>query len=235
MAADTEPLDIAYARSMKNHPYGTALYTPLPFRTFHPGSCGYFDHNGSWNPVADLSSPDLISSTPYSPVPETLSRAPPETVFQWGPKISSSTKAQKLSLEAGISATVAAALPADVGAWYHFSSVKEGGAVLLTKAPLRHERFYYESPFKGWVRENAAKLVETRKEVLEHGLWIVTSTWSTQECAINVWNGAGKGVNVGFKTGIVGIGELAPAGEWWEDGRDGGWIKAKAVDVSLVH
>lgn len=162
---------------------------------------------------------------------EELHRAAPETAWQWGPKLSATTQARRLGAEAGISAGLAAVLPVDLGAWYNFTAIKEGGAVLLTKAPVRHERFYYESPFKAWVRDNAAGLVAKREEVLEFGLWIVTSTWTTDECAINVWNGVGKGVNVGFKTGVVEIGELAPAGEWWEDGSDAGWIRAKAFDV----
>lgn len=124
-------------------------------------------------------------------------------------------------------------VPVDVGAWYIFESVKEGGAVLLTKGEVRHERFYYESPFKDWVRDNAVELAKKRKEVLEYGLWVITSTWVADECAINAWSGAGRGVSVGFKAGVVEIGELAPSGEWWEDGRDGGWIRAKALKVSL--
>ena len=234
MSITTQPLDLSYAKCMKNHPYGTALYTPLPFRHFHPGSCGYFDVHGSWNPIADLSGPRTLSSQGYSPVPEELHRAPPEAAVHWGPKISETTRARRLGAEAGISAAWATVLPVDLGAWYSFSSVKEGGAVLLTKAPVRHDRFYYESPFKAWVRQNAAGLVVKRKELLQCGLWVVTSTWTTDECAINVWNGVGKGVNVGFKTGVVELGELAPSGEWWEDGSDAGWIRAKALEVGSM-
>lgn len=105
--------------------------------------------------------------------------------------------------------------------------------MLLTKALVKHEMSYYESPLKAWIRENAAVLIAKRNEILEFGLWIVTSTWTTEECAINVWNWVGKEVNVGFKTCVVEIGELAPSGEWWLDGQDGGWIKAKALDVSF--
>lgn len=77
-------------------------------------------------------------------------------------------------------------------------------------------------------------LIEKRNEVIEYGLWIVTSTWSAEECAINVWNEAGKGVGVGFKSSAVGFGELAPSGDWYVDGQDGGWLKVKAEEVSLV-
>lgn len=127
MSTGAQPLDLTYTRYMKNHPYGTALYTPLPFRIFHPGSCGYFDAHGSWNPIVDLSDPSLLSSHGFSAVPEELHRAPPESVFQWGPKISENTNAQKVSFNAGISAGLAAALPVGIGTWYKFSSSRRIG------------------------------------------------------------------------------------------------------------
>ncbi|TAQ87224.1 hypothetical protein B7494_g4456 [Chlorociboria aeruginascens] len=228
MAPNSKLLDIAYAEHMKNHPFGTALYTPQAYRLFHPGCVGYFDSNGSWNPIADLSSSDTMATTEYTPVVEQLERAPPETSIHWGPKISSKTKAQKVSLKVGLSAAVASAIPLDIGARYHFSSEDEGGAILLTKSPVRHEKYYYESPFKDWVRDNATLLITKRREILEHGLWIVTSTWSSEECAINVWNDAGHGVGVAFKSSAVGFGELAPSGDWFEDAQDEGWLKVKA-------
>jgi hypothetical protein len=234
MAPNSKALDLAYANFMKNHPFGTALYTPQPYGLFHPGSVGYFDSNGSWNPIVDLSSPEDLAELGYTPVAERLKRAPSEKSIQWGPKISSKTKAQKLGLKAAVSAAVATAIPADIGAWYRFTAQEGGGAVLLTKAPLRHEKYYYESPFKGWLRDNATLLLEKRKEILEYGLWIVTSTWSTEECAINVWSEAEHGVGVGFKSSAVGFGEVAPSGDWYEDGQDGGWLKVKAEKVKVL-
>jgi hypothetical protein len=217
---------------MRNHPYGTALYTPLPARRFYPGICGYFDANGSWNPVADLSNPVLLASQGYGPAREKLQRAPLETNIEWGPKASENVKARKIELSAGISSTIAAAMPAELAAWYNFSTSMSGGAILLTIPPVTHERFYYESPFKAWIRENAEALIKRRNEILEFGLWIVTSTWSTSECAINVWDESRKGVNVGFNTSVVAVGELGPAGVWQANVKNGGWVKYKAANVS---
>ena len=217
---------------MRKHPYGTALYNPLPARLFHPGSCGYFDSLGAWNPVTDLSLPTLLSTDGYSPVPEQLQAAPTDSSPHWGPKVSDSTVARKVELSAGISAAAATVLPADLGAWYAFESSKGHGAVLLTAPPVTHQRFYHESPFKGWVRENAAKILEKRSEILDHELWIVTSTWATEECAINMWTEVGKRVEVGFRSSVVGIGELGPSGNWQESSKDGGWVKIKAAEVS---
>lgn len=232
MTSNKQSLDSAYASYMRNHPFGTALYSPLPARLFHPGSCGYFDSVGAWNPITDLSSPSHLSTQGFTPVSEELQAAPVDATARWGPKISESAKARKVALSAGISAAVAAAIPADLSAFYAFESSNAGGAVLLTAPPITHRKFYYESPFKGWVRDNAVKLVEKRKEVLRYGLWIVTSTWATENCAINMWTDAGKGVEVGFQTSVIELGELGPSGGWWADGRQGGWVKIKAAEVS---
>lgn len=232
MSSSKQSLDGAYASYMRNHPFGTALYSPLPARLFHPGSCGYFDSVGAWNPITDLSSPSHLSTQGFTPTPEELQAAPVDATARWGPKISESAEARKVALSAGISAAVAAAIPADLSAFYAFESSNAGGAVLLTAPPITHRKFYYESPFKGWVRDNAARVVEKRKEVLRYGLWVVTSTWATDECAINMWTDAGKGVEVGFRTSMIEIGELGPSGGWWADGRQGGWVKIKAAEVS---
>ena len=84
------------------------------------------------------------------------------------------------------------------------------------------------------MRENARALIEKRKEVLEHGLWIVTSTSSTDECAIGMTLQAGRSVDVGFKASAVGFGELAPSGDWYHAGQDSDWVQVKAKKVSVV-
>ena len=142
MAADSRPLDIAYAKLMKNYSLGTALYTPLPYRFFRPGSVGYFHGIGSWNPIADLSAPDSVTAAGYSPVDEQLERAPADRNVLWGPKVSSKTKTASVKLEGKLSEAAAAAVPVDVGAWYRFTTAEDGGALLLTKPPVRHERYY---------------------------------------------------------------------------------------------
>jgi hypothetical protein len=223
MSSTKSSLDIHYANLMRNHPYGTALYTPLPYSLFHPGSTGYFSSLGHWNPITDLSTPSPNL---------TLSPAPSES-FTWGPKISSSTKALKSSLDVGLSSLVTTAIPADLGAWYKFESTRDGGAVLLTKGEIKHERFYYESPFKQWVRDNAVRLIQERPEILEQGFWIVTSTWSVERAALNCWKENGRTVGVGFKAGVVGIGEVAPSGEWVTGGGSEGWVGVESKEVSI--
>lgn len=83
--------------------------------------------------------------------------------------------------------------------------------------------YLYESPFHQWVKENSKRIQQLRgPEVRQHGLWIVTSTYSTTRCSIHAWKGASKDVKVGFKARALGE-EFGPQGAWFEDERDSNW------------
>lgn len=129
---------------------------------------------------------------------------------------------------------MAAALPVAASGTYSFSANKAEGAVLLTVPPVVHERYYFESPFKNWVKKNAAAILKRRPEVKEYGLWIVTSTYATKACAINMWKEGGYRVEIGFLARAVGIGELGPSGKWMKDQRLEGWNEYEFLKVRRI-
>lgn len=233
-----KPLDVEYMHQMQCHPFGTALYRPQPYNIFHPGIVGYFDLQGNWNPIYDLSSSSSL------PTAGTLSLSPPETVpafakpesHTWGPKLGTSTHSRNIDLQAvaaqGLLAATAG-IPLSIGCCCRFESEKSTGAVLMTSAPVVHERLYYEAPLKRWAAANAGRLLAERPEVKTHGMWIVTSTWAADEVAVNCWRDQRKAVDVGFSVGFVEIGEIAPKGEWADGGAADGWIKVKKDEVSF--
>jgi hypothetical protein len=47
-----------YEEQMKeNHPYGMALYKPQSTKVLRPGSVGYWNQLGDWNPIVQLDDP----------------------------------------------------------------------------------------------------------------------------------------------------------------------------------
>lgn len=40
-----------YAETLRHHSFGYALYHPCPSTVLTPGSIGYFDNVGEWNPM----------------------------------------------------------------------------------------------------------------------------------------------------------------------------------------
>ena len=57
----------------------------------------------------------------------------------------------------------------------------------------------------------------------KHDLWIVTSTYATKKCAINMSYNGKRCFNVKFSAKAIGIGEAGPSGEWHRDQADEGW------------
>ena len=127
---------------------------------------------------------------------------------------------------------LATALPVNLSAAYAYSTEKANGAVLLTAPAVVHERYYFESHFKKWVKENAKILMQKRPEVKDYGFWIVTSTFATKLCEINMWKTGGKGVKVGFAAKALGVGEAGPSGEWRHGGKEDGWNEYGNLEVN---
>jgi hypothetical protein len=95
-------LSQVYAENMMLHPYGYALYKPVSSSILRPGSCGYFDAQGAWNPIADLTSPASLQKYGLSIPREELERIPTEENVAWGPKISQRVTEMNIDLSGGI-------------------------------------------------------------------------------------------------------------------------------------
>lgn len=92
----------AYALSMKNHPYGYAIYKPLPNRLLKPGACGYFDDSGTWNPIANLDDEESLAKFGLKLPGEELDMAPTDSSARWGPKWSMDVQEEKVDTSTGI-------------------------------------------------------------------------------------------------------------------------------------
>jgi len=47
-------LNEVYARELRNHPEGHALYFKVPGSSMKPGTCGYFNESGHWRTIAQI-------------------------------------------------------------------------------------------------------------------------------------------------------------------------------------
>jgi hypothetical protein len=231
-------LDLKYAELMRAHPFGTALYLPIPSSQFEPGFVGYFDSTGAWNPIGDLTSSSSLPSG-LSPIDSTTLKRAPSQKQIWGPKLGNETRGRAIDLSVGLGAIpmlAAAALPFDVSACFKFQSDQNHGAVLLTSGPVVHERYYHKEPLLQWMKQNAKSIVKSHPEVRENGLWIITSTWTAENASVNCWNSKDKVVDVGFSTTALEFGEVAPKGSYLHGGSAEGWISTQSDEVSsYVH
>ena len=99
------------------------------------------------------------------------------------------------------------------------------GAVLISSSPVLREAFYYQAPFKKWVKENATALLhgQLAEDIKKHGLFVVTQTFATKKCALTAWRSPETKVHFGFGFGISGLAELSPEVEWYAGSSETGW------------
>jgi len=214
-------LDVLYADLMSNHPFGIALYRPQPRSLFNPGSVGYFDKFGAWNPIAHLEDGEALAAKGLSQVKDKLEKAPVDNGIKWGPKTSSGVRERKIEFSGGLNPIPG--FPVTASAVFSYSTDKDDGAILLTNSPITFERYYHSTPFKTWCKENALHILKNWEEVKEYGLWIITSVHSTKKCAINMWQTRRREFKVGFDANIATLGELGPNGDWHLSQTDEGW------------
>ena len=73
-----------------------------------------------------------------------------------------------------------------------------------------------------WVLENAS-LIEKYDDVKTYGLWIVTQTYSTPACAINVSTSMGSEIVVAFDAKAPVVAGASANTKWYTDRRDTNW------------
>jgi hypothetical protein len=133
-----------------------------------------------------------------------------------------------------INSGLAVGLPTDATAAIKYHSGSNFGAVLVTTPPIKHDGYYYESPFKGWFQDNVKAIMSSPRadEIKKYGLFVVTGTYMTTKCSLVAWTEPSKDVFLGFYAGPSGLGEVGPHVKWYDTGSSSGWNKHEST-VSL--
>jgi len=103
-----------------------------------------------------------------------------------------------------------------------YKSNSDFSAVLLTTYPVTKERYIQDAGMDQWVLENAS-LIEKYDDVKTYGLWIVTQTYSTPACAINVSTAMGSEIVVSFDAKAPVVAGASANTKWYTDRRDTNW------------
>ena len=164
--AHSGDLQLNYAKAMRNHPFGFALYHPCNKALLKPGSCGYFNHLGDWNPISDV----LSSNGGFVGLDEDLQAAEPQKL-SWGPKCSEHVTERRLktkmfcSRQVGTDNSTIPGIPADVNVFCKYTSSSNYGAVLLNTPPVTKEFYYHDMPFVRWLENNSRAIIRNYPEV----------------------------------------------------------------------
>jgi hypothetical protein len=81
------------------------------------------------------------------------------------------------------------------------------------------------SPFRDWVDNNAVSLMKggVGKDLMEHGLCIITQTYATAKCTMTTWNEENGAVYIGFDVEAKETVKLGLDTRWYEGKSVEGW------------
>jgi len=118
-----------------------------------------------------------------------------------------------------------AGVPLSGKAFFEYQSSTDFGAVLIASKPVHRDGYYFESPFTRWVQDNVDVLRNCRRgpDIEEHGLIIITYTYSTRKCTLNAWQDKSKKISLGLSASATdGLGIETEAG-WFVGTSSSGW------------
>jgi hypothetical protein len=199
-----------YRQAMKCHSMGVAMYEPTFASKMKPGSCGYLNKLGNWQPMFDLSDEDTLKAAGIT-APERAIAMPVMDISTPKPLHGNATRSKEHKVELEPPLAAATGVPVTCSVWWDFTSKYGFGTVLACPSGLRKEGYFESADWAGWAKENAAAIIKYRPKIKEHNLWIITTTYTTKEAWINVWGDSESTVSIGFSAGVEGIAKVAPS------------------------
>ena len=106
-----------------------------------------------------------------------------------------------------------------------YKSNSDFGVVLLTSNSVIKEYYDNDTPFSRWCEKNMSLIAKEYPDAKRYGFWVVRGTYSTSDCAINIWDTKNKETVVGFGGGSSGVADLEANGSWYTDSNDSGWSR----------
>ncbi|KAF1831602.1 hypothetical protein BDW02DRAFT_44472 [Decorospora gaudefroyi] len=213
-----------YADLMKVYPFGLGLYKPPSTLALRPGSVGYFNELGVWQPIVQLENAEDVKGKGLKIPEEELAKHEFDPETDWAPMYSTEVIEADIAskIKAGAS-TGTVSLEGKLFLEFHSSS--NSGAVMMTAKPVSHRAYYYESPFSRWVADNLDALTTgpRREEIKKYGLSIITDTYSSKKCILNAWQGQKKTVSIGLSVNPKGVIDMGLEGGWHIETAAGGW------------
>ena len=91
-----------YTKGLAAHPYGRALYHPASTKELRPGTVGFFNAEGLWNPIAHLEDSESLARHGLRFPTQSLTAAKPERISQWFPKTSRDVKERVGGIDLGV-------------------------------------------------------------------------------------------------------------------------------------
>ncbi|KAK5696326.1 hypothetical protein LTR17_024298 [Elasticomyces elasticus] len=231
-----EALSSVYADQLRNHPEGHAVYFNVPGSQMKPGACGYFNQNGQWRTIVQTAEaePSLLVAQGWQ-APDKVLNVERRGGIEWPIKLSKSVN--EIKVTAAVTANIPGA-PVSGGFNMSFGTKRGAGAILITGGEVKSHQLVRDILALQWVMDshNMQKILAEWPEISKEKrtLWMVTSTYVVQNCALSVLNSPESSVTIGMDVNVVNIAQASPSVQWWKQSTDRTWNKYTADDDSGV-
>ena len=113
----------------------------------------------------------------------------------------------------------------DVGFHWKVAASRGHGAVLVTNPPIYHHCVYQEFDIRPWFHRNKQQILIApfAAQIKQHGLFIVTGTYSTTGCSIACWTDSSNDVSLGFNASLIQNPVAGVQGGWYLENSASGW------------
>ncbi|KAG5800751.1 hypothetical protein H9Q69_000310 [Fusarium xylarioides] len=197
-----------------------------------PGSVGYFDRNGNWKKILSLHDVQRNQAPAVQGTSKKFTHLQQDLTVQQDVRmdIETLTSSQTTSTDLGfkIDFPILSQTPINVGTNNAYQDSDTLGSVLVMKNPVVCSSIEDGDFLERWFHKNQKLFPKIRSAVKEHGVWLVTSTYTTEEIALSVWKDKDKVVKLGFSAGVEGIANFEPSIERGEKKRADGSFKYRA-------
>ncbi|PNP73797.1 hypothetical protein FNYG_12987 [Fusarium nygamai] len=175
-----------------------ALWNPKPNTVLKPGYCGYFDEQGSWNQIVDLSNQEEATKFNYT---QDLPEPEEDGLGKWEPACSENVKWRRAALEAPAKIPQ---LGIELKMKLEFSKDDKYGACLVTGPTVTCKYFSNRiTLFDEWAKSNYSSISSSVRDVKDHGLWIITKVYETPRCAVAGWAGPASSLSLYAGAGAI--------------------------------
>ncbi|OQU94989.1 hypothetical protein CLAIMM_01261 [Cladophialophora immunda] len=200
-------LDVLYANCFQDQAEGHFLYRPPSSTWLRPGVCGFFDNQGDWQALADLTNPEDLAKKGYSFVPGIEVEVSVTRGEEWRPRMSQNVRRIDLKEDE------IPGRPAGGGSMARFTSSSGPGAILITDGDVKQA---WARPVQGlaqWLRENSRAVVKKNPGARRQRLELVVYSYSVKRLALAVINSKDEAKTVDV---VLGTKSFQPTAAWWQ-------------------
>jgi hypothetical protein len=228
--ADPDSSVNQFARLMRGFSGGTYLIEPEKYENLHPGCIGYFDGQGRWNTIKDVSQPDLPSEFP--PFEKPLERAD-DVPALWKTRSSDSSAGNSVRGTVGVSDAISTVGELSAETSYARSSSQTAALVTTNQVVTKSYKSLFEPRVTMYVEQHGESICksEHRRFIEKHGLWAIRTTCVTDSCATKLAHKNDNQIKAGLDIAARGIGKVGGGAETYSKLANESWTVRESQPV----